>query len=221
MSDIKIYIAGSSKNKFLKLPEYYEPYLVDIKREGDYIDNLNPWYCEITALYNIWKHSDAKIVGLDHYRRYFVHDNHIITKEDIETILKDHDVIMYKWPHESAFQAMTGTGKGRELRLALDLVEVLYDKDMHDFFENDMKNLGVYEGNMFICRKEIIDEYCAFLFPLLAKFDEWHKFSTPRIDGYIAEYLFGPWMKYKQKKIFDCPRVVFDRNLQVTLRGHV
>lgn len=221
MSDIKIYIAGSSKNRFLKLPDYYEAYFVDVKREGDYIDNLNPWYCELTALYNAWKHSTAEIVGLDHYRRYFVKDNHIISNEDIENILADNDIIMYKWPHESAFQAMTCTGKGNELKLALDLVEELHGKEMHDFFENDMKQVGVYEGNMFICRKELIDEYCEFLFPLLAKFDEVHKFRIPRIDGYIAEYLFGPWVKYKEKKIYDCPRVTFDRNLEYILRGHV
>ena len=108
MYEVKIYVVGSSKNKFLQLPDYYEKYLVDVQREGDYIDNLNPWYCEITALYNIWKHSTADIVGLDHYRRYFVQNNHIITKEEIETILKDHDIIMYKWPHDTAFQDMDG-----------------------------------------------------------------------------------------------------------------
>ena len=221
MSEVKIYVAGSSKNKFLQLPDYYEKYLVDVQREGDYIDNLNPWYCEITALYNIWKHSTADIVGLDHYRRYFVQNNHIITKEEIETILKDHDIIMYKWPHDTAFQDMDGAGKGKELRFALDLVEVLHNKEMRDFFETDMKQKGVYEGNMFICRKEVIDEYCQFLFPLLEQFDKGHKFRINRIDGYIAEYMFGPWMKYKQKKIYDCPRVTFAHDLKTILRGHV
>ena len=219
--NFKIYIAGSSQNHFLKLPNYYEPYFVDIKREGDYIDNLNPWYCEITALYNIWKHATEDIVGLCHYRRYFIHDNHIMTKDDAEKLLNNHDIIMYKWSDESAFDAMTNTGKLDELKLAINLIEKTYGKEMHDFIEDKMKTKGVYEGNMFICHKELIDEYCEFLFPLLAKFDEVHKFRINRIDGYIAEYLFGPWMQWKQKKIYDCPRVTFDRNLQYVLKGHV
>ena len=128
---------------------------------------------------------------------------------------------MYKWPDESAFDAMTNTGKLDELKLAINLIEKNYGKEMHDFIEDKMKTKGVYEGNMFICRKELIDEYCEFLFPLLAKFDEVHKFHINRIDGYIAEYLFGSWMQWKQKKIYDCPRVTFDRNLQYVLKGHV
>lgn len=220
-NSIKIYIAGSSKNKFLITSDCYEPYFVDVKRDGDYIDDLNPWYCELTALYNIWKHSTAEIVGLDHYRRYFVKDKYILSADEAKNILKTHNIIMYKWPHESAFQAMTGAGKGAELQLALDLVKEMHGKEMHDFFENSMKQQGVYEGNMFVCRKELIDEYCEFLFPLLARFDEIHKFRINRIDGYIAEYLFGPWMQYKQKKIYDCQRITFDKALQYALTGHV
>lgn len=219
--ELNITIAGSSKNRFLKLPDYYTHYLVDIKRNGEFIDELNPWYCELTALYDIWKHSKSDIVGLDHYRRYFVYQDHIITKEDVEVILTDHDIIMYKWPFESAFQAMDGARKGEELRLAIDLIEILYSKEMRIFFEEDMKNMGVYEGNMFICKKPLIDEYCEFIFRILSAFDVIHKFKTPRIDGYIAEYLFGPWMKYHNKKIYDCDRVTFDKELQHILKGHV
>lgn len=218
---MKIYVVGGSNNKFLPEGNIKKKFFVDKEHEGDNIDKLNPWYCELTGMYYMWKHEDEDIVGLEHYRRYFVQNNHIITKEEIETILKDHDIIMYKWPHDTAFQDMDGAGKGKELRFALDLVEVLHNKEMRNFFENDMKQKGVYEGNMFICRKEVIDEYCQFLFPLLEQFDKGHKFRINRIDGYIAEYMFGPWMKYKQKKIYDCPRVTLDKNLQYVLRGHV
>lgn len=105
---MKIYVVGSSENKFLPLDNIREKFLIDEKHEGDNIDFLNPWYCELTGLYYLWKHVDDDIVGLEHYRRYFVQNNHIITKEEIETILKDHDIIMYKWQHDTAFQDMDG-----------------------------------------------------------------------------------------------------------------
>lgn len=38
--------------------------------EGDNISEKNPHYCEMTAQYWAWKHSDADYIGLCHYRRY-------------------------------------------------------------------------------------------------------------------------------------------------------
>lgn len=38
--------------------------------EGDNISEKNPTYCELTAQYWAWKHSQADYIGLCHYRRY-------------------------------------------------------------------------------------------------------------------------------------------------------
>lgn len=219
---MKIYVVGNTKNKFLPLDNIREKFLVDQPHDDNNIDNLNPWYCELTGLYYLWKNCNDEIVGLEHYRRYFVNDkNQLLSEKEIEEILKNNDIILYKWLYNSVFENMIGLNYHRELKFILDLIEVLYNKEMHDFFENNIKQKGEYEGNMFICNKEIINEYCMFLFPLLAKFDECHKFRINRIDGYMAESLFGTWMQYKQKKIYDCPRITLDKNLLYELKGHV
>jgi hypothetical protein len=91
---MKIYVVGSSKNKFLPLDNIREKFLIDQKHEGDNIDFLNPWYCELTGLYYLWKHCDDDIVGLEHYRRYFVNNkNQLLSENEIRNILKDNDVI--------------------------------------------------------------------------------------------------------------------------------
>ena len=66
-----IVVVGSSKNMFPELDEGREKFLIDEPHSVDNIDGRNPWYCELTGLYWLWKNSDAYYVGLEHYRRYF------------------------------------------------------------------------------------------------------------------------------------------------------
>ena len=60
-------------------------------------------------------------------------------------------------------------------------------------------------GNMFICKKELIDEYCSFIFDLLDKYHKaeliYNRIPPNRIFGYFAEFLFAAWLKMKNKKI--------------------
>ena len=94
---MKIYVVGNTKNKFLQLNNIREKFLVDQPHEGDNIDNLNPWYCELTGLYYLWKHCNDDIVGLEHYRRYFVNEKkNILNEFEIKEILKNNDIILYK-----------------------------------------------------------------------------------------------------------------------------
>ena len=71
---MKIYVVGSTKNSFLPLNSIREKFFIDEKHNGDNIDSLNPWYCELTAMYYLWKNCNDDIVGLEHYRRYFVNE---------------------------------------------------------------------------------------------------------------------------------------------------
>lgn len=90
---MKIYVVGSSKNKFFKLDESREKFLIDKPHEGDNIDNVNPWYCEMTGLYYLWKHVDDEIVGLEHYRRYMTNANKPITEAEAKTLLENYDLL--------------------------------------------------------------------------------------------------------------------------------
>ena len=212
MLNMKIYVVGSSKNKFLPLSNIRQKFLVDIIHNEDNIDNLNPWYCELTGLYYLWKHVDDDIVGLEHYRRYFINDkNEILTEQEINSILKKYDIIAYKFIGDNAIKLAKNKPNTLTLLLALIHEE---DKNMASFFYQKFKENYMYQGNMFITKKEIINEYCEWLFNLLTKFDEIHKFKIPRIDGFMAEYIFGAWLEYKKLKIKDLKIVRYSKDLK-------
>ena len=81
----EIYIATHKKTSFPKSDDYIPIHVgknlseVDLGIIGDdtqsNISYLNKSFCELTALYWIWKNSKAENVGLVHYRRYFITHN--------------------------------------------------------------------------------------------------------------------------------------------------
>lgn len=216
---MKIYVVGSSKNKFLPLDNIREKFLIDEPHSGDNIDRLNPWYCELTGLYYLWKHVNDDIVGLEHYRRYFVNNQgNLLSESEIQSILNEYDVIMYRMGvKQNSMTHMLDAGKGSEFALGLATITVNYGEDMGEYFYKNFTGDHVYLGNMFICRKELANKFFEFIFGILKDFDEMHKFKTPRIDGYLCEYFMEPWFRYNGYKIFDNERMVLDKELTTKL----
>ena len=77
-----------------------------------------------------------------------------------------------------------------------------------DYYEECIKYLNGYKHhmcNMFICKKELINVYCEFIFDLLSTYMKAEKYYgrelPPRILGYFAEFLFGAWLNWNNKKI--------------------
>ena len=81
---MEIYVMHHKKNG-VKYPDGYLPMLVGAQKHeagfkkgfvgddtGDNISCLNDSYCEMTGLYWMWKNSTADIIGLVHYRRFFM-----------------------------------------------------------------------------------------------------------------------------------------------------
>ncbi len=132
--------------------------------EGENISDRNRQFCELTALYWIWKNAREEIVGLEHYRRHFLLPIDWIRKMQEERV----DVILptplyvfpgiaqnYKERHEAA-----------DWNYMMDYMKKIhpdYYKEAVRFFAD-----GLYSPcNMFIMRKRVLDELCAWLFPIL------------------------------------------------------
>ncbi len=162
--------------------------------QGDNISVKNRNYCELTATYYAWKHSHAAYKGICHYRRVFD-----ISERQMQELLEmeqEWDVILpypsihypnisvqhYRYVKEDDWNAMLQALK----EVAPEYLEA-YEKSVagdEQYF---------YNFNMLIAKASVFDDYCSFLFSVLARTEE---LTTPkgweradRFAGYLGENL--------------------------------
>jgi len=179
---------------------------------GDNISALNCYYSELTGVYWVWKNvKDTDIVGVCHYRRFLLNDQELIlTKREIESLLGEYDILTSK-ALDLNFSYYYGFGENHcptDIDDTIDVIRKLYP-DFSVLFEERVHENHTYFGNIMYCKKEIFDDYCAFLFPIfeelhkiidLDSYDEYHR----RLFGFISEFLLFVWCEYKNLKVKEC-----------------
>ena len=142
---------------------------------GINISKKNKNYCELTALYWIWKNciSEFDIIGLCHYRRYFTKNSlskkskWFLNKKDIDKYMKTNDVIMpvqFNWSISVAeIYYKWGKGKKKDLELTRDAINKLYPEYVLDF-EMVVEGKRASYCNMFIMKSKFVAKYCEWLF---------------------------------------------------------
>lgn len=205
---MSIYVVGSSKNKFLPLNDIRTKFLIDEPHDGANIDFLNPWYCELTGLYYMWRHCTDDIVGLEHYRRYFVNDdNTLLSNTDIKHCLSAHDIILRKYVFPKELPTAISHFSADKLPYLNRFIHRL-DDDHRDYIVESLHTKPYFaQCNMFITTRPLLHEYCTWLFNQLVKlsFDDF--VNSRRIIGYLAEFVFGYWLEYEQKIIYWCKSI--------------
>lgn len=178
---------------------------------GDNISHKNKNYSELTGVYYIWKNISCDIVGICHYRRYFIDKESFINREFIEDTLKDYDIIVPNsgnTSHENnaAHYKNLHIWKDMEICKAVTLEKYPeYERAFDLFLNTNLASLG----NMMITKKEIFDSYCQWLFDILFEVEKRTDISgydefQGRIYGYLSERLFRIWLfmqEYKVKEV--------------------
>lgn len=206
---MKIFVVGSTKNHFLPLDKIRQKFFINQKHEGDNIDSLNPWYCELTGLYYLWKNCDDDIVGLEHYRRYFSNDKgQLLSENEIHSSLKGFDILCIKedYSYRGPIKNwLLVNKKWFDMSKFLVFIKVYVGEAYYNACLKFLHGNWHALGNMFICRKELMNEYCKFTFDLLSTYMQVEKEAgrqlPSRIMGYFTEFLFGAWLTYHHKKI--------------------
>ncbi|WP_024866212.1 DUF4422 domain-containing protein [Butyrivibrio sp. FCS014] len=167
--------------------------------KGEGISERNRQMCELTAMYWIWKNYTGEIVGAEHYRRRFMlPDGWIGAFESGEA-----DVILpvplYVHPTLKDNYCQRHTVETWEaMEQALSDIHPECAEDAMHFFETT----SCYSPcNMLISRKEVYDELCEWLFPVL--FAVLEKCGTledsyqNRYPGFLAERLITYFFRMK------------------------
>ena len=207
---MKIRVVGGTNTPFRELNNIREKWFTDGEHTGKNIDFLNPWYCELTGLYYLWKHCDDDILGLEHYRRSFKYNGHLLNAQDAESILNDNDVICHKAILRSyrlgrQLQSFIGKNDYHKIMVAL---KTTYP----DYYETALKILDYkwhIQFNMLIAKKEFVNDYCEWLFGLLNPLVEFTGVDVfrKRSIGYISEILLNTLyfvhnnIKYKECEV--------------------
>ena len=192
--------------------------LADIAQdnEGDNISNLNPYYCELTALYWLWKNNDSDYKGLVHYRRYFTSRNlfkrfnkayfsRILNQDELGKVLRRHKVILPAKRHyfiETIYSHYAHTHHVAELDMAREIIKDS-NSDYLPAWDTVMKRRSAHMFNMMIMDKESFNRYCEWLFSILfeltarispQQYDSFHA----RYPGRISEILLNVWLLKNQ-----------------------
>lgn len=166
---------------------------------GEHISEKNKQYCELTALYWIWKNDRSDYVGLGHYRRHFELDERQLRRlalSDIDVVLTI--PIMDVPSVETVYRR---DHIGADWDVMLEAVRKLSP----DYMEavRKMKNGQFYYAyNMFIMRREILEDYCTWLFSILTYCEEHCEDKEDtyqnRYIGFLAEHLMSVYFLYHE-----------------------
>lgn len=131
---------------------------------GDNISAKNEQFCELTALYWIWKNAKEDIVGLVHYRRHFV-----LPEDWVERMLQNKVDVVLPVPLYVA-PSVVGNYKNRHDSQDWDnMMKYLKDRNEREYEEADaFFRQNLYSPcNMAIMQREVLDRLCGWLFPIL------------------------------------------------------
>lgn len=162
---------------------------------GNNISDKNIQYCELTALYWAWKHSDADYIGISHYRRHFIlPDNwqQIVIDKSIDIIMPVPTTVTPSVEHN--YFARHGIEEWESMMQIFLEYGVREKETVEKIFSDTM----YFPCNMFIMRREILDDLCEWMFPILDRIVcEVGRKPDPylnRYPGFISERLISVYI---------------------------
>lgn len=202
--------------------KFRENYLKD--DSGDNISEKNSNYCELTAIYWLWKNYNLpKYIGICHYRRFFIKRPlyRLVDEKYVLKNLNKYDIIL-PYPYKTKKNVKNHfinsiSGKEKDI----DRLELLIKNSFSEYYDDFcdvMKGKAASYANMFIMNKNNYIEYCEWLFKILFEFEKTtdltdYTVQEARIYGYMSEFLLNVWVKHKKLRIKYCNIILVESNV--------
>jgi len=173
---------------------------------GDNISDKNGNFCELTALYWIWKNDTHSIKGLSHYRRRF-----LINANEILEKMSEYDVII---PTPYYFRTSLRE-EYKNYHILDDLERTIHiviskNPEMEPALIHVLEENLLIPYNMWITSECIWNDYCEWLFSILFQLEKEinltgrNKYQR-RVFGFLSERLFTAYIYQNNLKCFICP----------------
>ncbi|MBQ9438298.1 MAG: DUF4422 domain-containing protein [Lachnospiraceae bacterium] len=171
--------------------------IADVRDDsGENISSKNKQYCEMSAVYWVWKNAKHDWVGIEHYRR------HLLVKPEMLT--DDTDVFLplpyMCFPDEKAqFRRFVG----KEVLEALECVlERLHPAEYRDYM-GILSGPFQYTYNLLCTRWEVFDDYCSWFFQIAEHMEKTGitEIVETRALSYVAEVLTNLYFMSRKEKL--------------------
>ena len=232
--DVKVLVAAHKNYAMPKDPMYLPVFVgkdlhPDVNHTfqgdntGNNISQQNPYYNELTAIYWGWKNLDVDALGLVHYRRYLSLNKKksldaVLSSQQAQELLKQYDIIL---PQKRDYYIETNEShylhahEHEPFNVMRQVIRQDYP-EYEDAFETVMKRTWAHMFNMFIMKKQPLDEYLTWMFDVLHKVEERIDISSystyeQRVYGFLSELLLDVWLiKHPQYKVHDVKYVFME-----------
>lgn len=179
---------------------------------GDSISEKNPYLCELTGLYWLWKNVSADYKGLVHYRRHLGSPSfakrcardrfeRVVSKDEMVPMLEKTGIVIARHRNyyiETVYNHYAHTFEAEQFDACR---QVLSDTcpEYVPSWDKLMGSKSAHLFNMFVMRSDLFDAYCAWMYPVLFELEE--RLSPEKYDafgarylGRVSERLLDPWL---------------------------
>lgn len=240
--DVKVLVAAHKNYAMPKDPMYLPVFVgkdlhPDVNHTfqgdntGDNISKQNPYYNELTAIYWGWKNLDVDALGLVHYRRYLSLNKKksldaVLSDQQAQELLNQYDIIL---PQKRNYYIETNDShylhahEHEPFNVMRQVIQQDYP-EYEDAFETVMKRTWAHMFNMFIMKKQPLDEYLTWMFDVLHTVEERIDISSystyeQRVYGFLSELLLDVWLiKHPQYRTHDV-KYVFMEHTNWLIKG--
>lgn len=201
--------------------------------DGTNIAERNRSFCELTALYWIWKNRNDSYKGLCHYRRFF---STTLFSKRLESCLDEADIVSRLSQYDCIVPLKAYTNMPVDFRYcighssedwdALRESIKLVSPDYFDDFTRITKDEFFYPGNMIIANTSVFDDYCEWLFAILFSVESMISLVgrdsyQSRAFGFMSERLLRVWLLHNHIKFVECPVMNLDAKLHSIIRVYL